>query len=45
MTPENARAFDQAVGDLVRQYDPHTVHQQVSAQITWGLPHGAPTTL
>lgn len=39
MTPENARAFDQAIGDLVHMYVKATVHLQIYANVYWGIPH------
>jgi SAM-dependent methyltransferase len=40
MKPEDASAFDKAVGELVRGYEPDTVHIEIYADLYWGRPHG-----
>jgi SAM-dependent methyltransferase len=40
MKPEDASAFDQAVGELVRGYEPGTVQLEIYADLYWGRPHG-----
>jgi len=40
MTPGEASAFDRAVWDLVRGYEPDTIHLQIYVDLYWGRPHG-----
>jgi hypothetical protein len=43
MKREDASAFDQAVGKLVRGYEPDTVPLEIYADLYWGRPHGKDT--